>query len=122
MSGPQRRHGDRAVAAAVVHQDDGAAELRLGLHGLQLGEDRIDNLRGRLARMFVPIVGVDLAADDGEPVMLDAHHRRGFVVGVRFLVDIVGRAEIERLHAQLAFEQALGEIDLRGRAGAWRFR
>ena len=67
---------------------------------------------GRLARVFVPIVGVDLAADDGEPVLLDAPHRRGLVVGVGLLVDIVGRAEVERLHAQLALEQALGEVDL----------
>ena len=35
----QGGHGGRAVAAAVVQQDDGAAELRLGLHGLQLVED-----------------------------------------------------------------------------------
>ena len=40
------------------------------------------------------------------------HDGRGLVVGVRLLVDVVGRAEIERLHAQLALEQALGEIDL----------
>ena len=37
----QRGHGGRAIAAAVVQQDDGAAELRLGLHGLQLVEDRL---------------------------------------------------------------------------------
>ena len=41
MSGPQRGHGGGAVAAAVVHEDDGAAELRLGLHGFKLGEDRL---------------------------------------------------------------------------------
>ena len=41
----QSGHGDRAVAAAVVHEDDGAAELRLGLHGFKLGEDRLDDLR-----------------------------------------------------------------------------
>ena len=30
----QRGHGDAAVAASVVQQDNAAAELRLGLHGL----------------------------------------------------------------------------------------
>ena len=66
----------------------------------------------RLARMLVPVVGVDLAADDGEAVLLDAHDGRGLVVGVGLLVDVVGRAEVERLHAQLAGEEPLGELDL----------
>ena len=67
---------------------------------------------GRLARMLVPVVGVDLVADDGVAVLLDAHDRRGLVVGVGLLVDVVGRAEVERLHAELAGEEALGELDL----------
>ena len=112
MSGPQRFHGCRAVAAAVVHEDDGSAKLRLGLHRVQLGEDRIDDFLGRLAGMLVPVVGVDFAADDGEAVALDAHHGRGLVVGLGLLVVVVGRTEVERLHAELALEEALGEIDL----------
>ena len=40
------------------------------------------------------------------------HDRRGLVVGVGLFVVVVGRAEVERLHAQLALEEALGEIDL----------
>ncbi len=35
----QRSDGGGAVAAAIVHEDDGAAELRLALHGVELGED-----------------------------------------------------------------------------------
>ena len=64
----QRGHGDGAVAAAIVHQDDGAAELRLGLHGVAAGRGPTAMIScGRLARVLVPVVGVDLVADDGEP-------------------------------------------------------
>ena len=66
---------------------------------------------GRLARMLVPVVGVDLAADDGVAVLLNAHDGRGLVVGVGLLVDVVGRTEVERLNAELAGEEALGELD-----------
>ncbi len=38
----QRGNSGRAVAAAIVHEDDGAAELRLGLHDLQLSRERIE--------------------------------------------------------------------------------
>ena len=107
----QGGHGGRAVAAAVVQQDDGAAELRLGLHRLQLIEDGLGHLGRRLARMLIPIVGVQLAADDGVSGLLDALDRRGLVVGVRLLVDVVGRTEVERLNAQLAGEEALGQLE-----------
>ena len=40
------------------------------------------------------------------------HDGRGLVVGVGLFVDVVGRAEVERLHAELALEEALGEVDL----------
>ena len=70
-----------------------------------------DDLLRRLARMLVPVVGVDLVADDGVAILLNAHDRRGLVVGVGLLVDVVGRAEVERLHAQLAGKEALGELD-----------
>ena len=104
-------HGGGAVAAAVVQQDDGAAELRLDLHGLQLFEDGLGDLGGRLARMLVPVVGVQLVADDGVAGLLDALHRGGLVVRVRLLVDVVRRTEIERLNAQLAGEEALGQLE-----------
>jgi hypothetical protein len=109
-----RQGGDssRAVAAAVVHEDDGAAKLRLDLHGVELGKDRAGDVGGRLVGMLVPIVGIDLAADDDEAFVLDMHDGRGLVVGVGFLVDIVRRAEVEGLDAQLAGEEALGELDL----------
>ena len=107
----QRGHGGRAVAAAVVEQDDGAAKLRLDLHGLQLVEDGLGDLGRRLARMLIPVVGVHLAADDGVSVLLDALDRSGLVVGVRLLVDVVGRAEVERLDAQLAGEEPLRELE-----------
>jgi hypothetical protein len=107
----QRGNGGGAVAAAVVQQDDGAAKLRLGLHGLQLIEDGLGDLGRRLARMLVPVVGVQLVADDGESGLLDALDRGGLVVGVRLLVDVVGRTEVERLNAQLAGEEALGQLE-----------
>ena len=44
----QRSHGHGAVAAAVVHEDDRAAKLRLDLHRLQLLQDRRGDLRGVL--------------------------------------------------------------------------
>ncbi len=61
--------------------------------------------------MFVPVVGIDFAADDDVAHLLDAPGRLGLVVGVGFFVDVVGRAEVKRLDAELAFEEALGEID-----------
>ena len=118
----QRGNGGRAVAAAVVEQDDGAAKLRLGLHGLQLLEDGLGDLSRRLARILVPVVGVHLVADDGESGLLDALDGRGLVVGVRLLVDVVGRAEVERLNAQLAGEEALGELEFQVKLRGWRFR
>src|ERR1035437_1793202 len=100
-----------ALAAAVVKQDDGAAELRLGLHGLQLVEDGLGDLGGRPAGILVPGVGAYFGADDGVSVLLDAHDRGGLVVGVGLLVDVVGWAEVEGLNAELAGEEALGELE-----------
>ena len=103
----QRGHGGAAIAAAVVEQDDGAPELRTGLHLDQLIEDRLRNLLRGLADALIPIVGVDLVADDDVAVVLYTHDGRSLIVGVRLLVNVVGRAEIKRLHAELAGEQAL---------------
>ena len=63
--------------------------------------------------VLVPIVGVELAADDGVTVFLDLDDRRGLIVGVGLFVDVVGRAKVERLHAELAGEEALGELYLK---------
>ena len=106
--------GDRrgAVAAAVMHEDDGAAKLRLGLHGVKLGEDRLDDFVRGFEWVLIPVVGIDFAADDGVAHLLDAPGGRGLVVGVGLFVDVVGRAEVERLHAKLALKQALSEGDL----------
>ncbi len=60
--------------------------------------------------MFVPVVGIDLAADDDVALVLNGHDRRGLLVGLRFFVNVVGRTEIERLHAELAGEEAFGEL------------
>jgi hypothetical protein len=49
--------------------------------------------------MLIPVVGIHLAADDGESGLLNALDRGGLVVGVRLLVDVVGRTEVERLNA-----------------------
>ena len=66
---------------------------------------------GRLVDALIPVVGVDLVADDDVAILLDAHDRSGLIVGVRLLVDVVGGAEVERLDAQLAGEEAFGELD-----------
>ena len=71
----------------------------------------LGDLGGRLAGMLVPVVGVQLAADDGVAGLLDALDRSGLVVGVRLFVDVVGRTEVERLDAELAGEEALGELE-----------
>ena len=73
-------------------------------------------------RMLIPVVGVDLVADDGEAKLLDALDGRGLVVGVGLFVDVVGRTEVERLHAELAGEETFGEIDFEVELVAWRFR
>jgi hypothetical protein len=52
--------------------------------------------------MLIPVVGVDLAADDDVALILNAHDGRGLVVGVGLLVDVVRGAEVERLDAELA--------------------
>ena len=93
-----------------MQQNDGAAKLRLGLHGFKLRQHRLSDLVGLLAGILVPIVSIDLVADNGVSIALNAHHRRGLIVGVGFLVDVVRRTEIERLHAQLAGEQAAGKL------------
>ncbi len=72
--------------------------------------------------MLVPVIGVDLAADDGVSVLLDALDGGGLVVGVGLLVDVVRRAEVERLNAELAGEKPLGELDLQIQLRGWRFR
>ena len=62
--------------------------------------------------MLIPVVGVDLVADDGEAELLDADDGLGLIVGVGLFVDVVGRAEVERLDAEFAGEEAFGELDL----------
>jgi hypothetical protein len=45
-----------AIAAAVMEQNDGAAELRFGFHGFKLGEDRLDDFVRLLDRILVPMM------------------------------------------------------------------
>ena len=62
--------------------------------------------------MLVPVIGVDLVADDGVAHLLDAIGGRSLIVGVRLLIDRVGRPEIERLNAELGREEPLGQVQL----------
>ena len=62
--------------------------------------------------MLVPVVGVDLVADDDVAEALDAVDGGGLVVGVGLLVDGVGRAEVEGVDADLGAEEGLGEGEL----------
>ena len=105
--------GGLTVAAAVVHEDDGALHPRLGLRELDLAEDAVDDLLWRLARGFAPVVGVDLVADDGVAELLDVLDGSGLIVGVGLLIDGVGRTEVDGLDAELGGEEALGEIELK---------
>src|SRR5271166_1728459 len=110
----QRQRGDRrrAVAASVVHENDAAAKPRLVLHDRELGEYVVRDLLRRLARVLIPIVGIDLVADDGVAHLLNAISGGGLVVRVRLLIDRVGRTKIKRLDAELGGKEPLGEIQL----------
>ena len=114
--------GGGAVASAVVEQDDGAAHPRLLLHLGDLVEDAVGDLLRSLARILVPVVGVDLVADDDVAKALDAVDGRGLVVGVGLLVDGVGRPEVERLNAEFGGEETLGKVELEVDLARARFR
>ena len=105
--------GDGAIAATIVHEDDGAAKLRLCLHGIQLVEHELGDLFRGLAIALIPVVGVDLVADHGEAKLLYAHDGRGLVIGLGLFVDIVGRTEIKRLHAEFAGEESFCQLHLK---------
>ncbi len=77
---------------------------------------------GVLRRILVPVVGVDLVADDDVAEALDAIDGRGLIVGVGLLIDGVRRPEVERLDAELGGEEALGEVELEVDLAVWRFR
>ncbi len=66
-----------------------------------------------LAHAFVPIVGIDLVADHSEPEFLNPHDGRGLIIRVGLFVNIVGRPEVQWLHAKLAGEKTLSELDLK---------
>ena len=77
---------------------------------------------GVLRRMLIPVVGVDLVADDGVAVALDADDGCGLIVGVGLFIDVVRRAEVERLDAEFTGEEALGQIDFEVELVAKKFR
>ncbi len=77
---------------------------------------------GDLAGVLVPVVGVDLVADDDVAEALDVLDGRGLVVGVGLLIDGVGRAEVDGLYAELGGEEALGEVELEVDLALARFR
>jgi hypothetical protein len=95
-----------------MHEDDRAAELGLALHSVKLRKNGLGDIGGRLAGMLVPVVGVNFAANDDVPVVLNRHDGRGLVIGFGLLVDVIGRTEVERLGAELAGEESLSELDL----------
>src|ERR1035438_134092 len=102
----------RAIAPAVVKQNDRATKLRFGLHIVELAEDRLGDFCWRLPGMFVPVVGVQLVADDRVAVLLNLDNGCGLIVGVGLFVDVIGRAEVERLDSGLAGKQDVGELNL----------
>ena len=62
--------------------------------------------------MLIPVAGVDLVADDGVAIALDAVGGFGLIIRVRLFIDVVGRAEVERLDAEFTGEEALCEVEL----------
>src|SRR6185437_606339 len=105
-------YGRGAIAAAVVQQDDRAFGPGPDIHVRYLLEDAVGDLLWGLARVLVPVVGVDLVAENDVAHALNAIDRRGLIVGIGLLVNGVGWAEIKRLNAKLGGEEALGEIEL----------
>ena len=71
--------------------------------------------------MLVPVVGVELAADNGVAVLLNLDDGCSLVVRVGLLVDVVGRPEVKRLHAQFAGEEALGKLYFKVEPARWNF-
>ncbi len=104
---------DRAIAATIVHEYDGAAKLRLCLHGIQLVEHELGNLFRGPAIALIPVVGVDLVANHGEAKLLYPHDGCSLVIGLGLFVDIVGRTEIKRLHTELAGEESFCQLHLK---------
>ena len=74
---------------------------------LQLFQHVVQDALRRLPLPLVPIAGIDLVADDGVTHLLDQIGGRRLVVGIRFLIDGVGRPEEQRLDPQLAAKQAV---------------
>ena len=108
----QRCHRRRPVPAAIVQQDNAAPHPRMRLHLVDLLQNAVRDLLGRFARVFVPVVRVDLVADDRVPHLLDAVGRRRLVVRVRLLIDRVRRPEIQRLPSRLCRKQPLRPVQL----------
>jgi len=84
----------------------------LGIEERDVGEDAVDDLLRRLAGMLIPVVGIDLVADDDIAEVLNVFDGLGLVVGVGLLIDGIGRAEVDGLDANLGGEEALGEVEL----------
>ena len=101
-------HGVAAIAAAVVQKHDIAAVgARLLEHALH------DHIRGsgRNAARLAPIVRIDARADDDVAHGLGDGKLRDFVRGFGLVVDAVRGTKQQRLHAQRAVQQALGDVE-----------
>ena len=108
----QRRHRRRAIATAIMHQNDRATPIRMRFHIRNLLEDAIGNLLRGLFGMLIPVVGIDLVADNRVAQTLNTIDRGSLVVRIRLLIDGVRRAEVERLHPKFGAKQALRQIEL----------
>ncbi len=94
-------------AATVAERSPPPSCIRMmepRVHGLlvhvgDLLEDAVGDLLRSLARILIPVVGIDLVAEDDVAEVLDTVDRSRLVVGVRLLIDGVGRTEVKRLYA-----------------------
>ncbi len=66
--------------------------------------------RRRSAVGLAPIVRIDLRADDDVAHGLRNRQHLNFAGGFRLMIDAVGRTEEKSFHAEIAFEEQLGEV------------
>ena len=83
----QRRNRRRPVSSAVMQQDHRTFVPRMSLHVSDRLKHAVGNLFGRLPRMLIPIVRIDLVPDNDVSQPLNPLYRRGLVVGIRLLVN-----------------------------------
>src|SRR5882672_7403885 len=102
----QSRDGLRAIAAAVVQENDIAL--------VRLPEDAVDNFLcgDGLAVAQAPVIRIDALADDEITHLLRHGKLHDLLRIFRLVINAVGRAEKDGFYTERAFNQALRQIQL----------